>query len=49
MTIYFCGSIAGGRKYLEIYKRIVRFLQSHDHHVPTEHIIAPDVLDSERN
>ncbi len=49
MTIYFCGSIAGGRKYLEVYTRIVRYLQENDCHVPTEHIIAPDVLDAEKD
>ena len=48
MTIYFCGSIAGGRKYVQVYTNIVRYLQSKNHTVPTEHIIAPDVLDSEK-
>ena len=48
MNIYFCGSIAGGRKYLKTYTKIVRYLQSLGHTVPTEHIIAPDVLDSEK-
>ncbi len=48
MTIYFCGSIAGGRKYLDVYKKIVGYLQANGCHVPTEHIIAPDVLDAEK-
>ena len=47
MNIYFCGSIAGGRTYLETYTRIVRFLQQNDHIVLTEHIIAPNVLEQE--
>ena len=47
MNIYFCGSIAGGRSYLETYTKIVRSLQQNDHIVLTEHIIAPDVLDQE--
>jgi 2'-deoxynucleoside 5'-phosphate N-hydrolase len=48
MTIYFCGSIAGGRKYLDTYTKIVRYLQDNGHTVPTEHIIATDVLDTEK-
>jgi 2'-deoxynucleoside 5'-phosphate N-hydrolase len=47
MIIYFCGSIAGGRKYLETYTKMVRHLQSNGHVVPTEHIIEPNVLDKE--
>ena len=49
MTIYFCGSIAGGRNYVQVYTRIVRYLQSKNITVPTEHIIAADVLDSEKD
>ena len=48
MNIYFCGSIAGGRKYLDTYTKIVRHLQGNGHTVPTEHIIAPDVMDAEK-
>jgi 2'-deoxynucleoside 5'-phosphate N-hydrolase len=44
MIVYFCGSIAGGRKYLETYTKMVRHLQSCGHIVPTEHIIEPNVL-----
>ncbi|MBN1562092.1 nucleoside 2-deoxyribosyltransferase [candidate division KSB1 bacterium] len=48
MIIYFCGSIAGGRAYLDTYIKIVRHLQSLGHRVPTEHIIDPNVLDAEK-
>jgi hypothetical protein len=48
MVIYFCGSIAGGRTYLGTYTKIVRYLQSLGHSVPTEHIIDPNVLDAEK-
>ena len=48
MTIYFCGSIAGGRGYLDTYTKMVRYLQSLGHVVPTEHIIAPNVLEIEK-
>jgi 2'-deoxynucleoside 5'-phosphate N-hydrolase len=44
MIVYFCGSIAGGRNYLETYTKMVRYLQSCRHVVPTEHIIEPNVL-----
>ncbi len=47
MNIYFCGSIAGGRTYLQTYTKIVRSLQQKGHVVPTEHIIAANVLDQE--
>ena len=47
MKIYFCGSIAGGRTYLDMYTKIVRFLQSQGH-VLTEHIIDPNVLHLEQ-
>lgn len=49
MQIYFAGSIAGGRKYLETYTKIVKFLQDKGHHIPTEHIIYPDVLTFEND
>lgn len=48
MVVYFCGSIAGGRVYLQTYIEMVRYLQSLGHTVPTEHIIAPNVLEMER-
>ncbi len=48
MTIYFCGSIAGGRTFLDTYTKIVRYLQSLGHTIPTEHIIDPNVLDGEK-
>lgn len=48
MVVYFCGSIAGGRAYLQTYVEMVRYIQSLGHTVPTEHIIAPNVLDLER-
>ena len=49
MTVYFCGSIAGGRKYLDTYTKIVRALQEKGITVPTEHIIAPDVMAVEQD
>ena len=49
MTIYFCGSIAGGRDFLDTYTKIVRYLQSLGHTIPTEHIIDPNVLDGEKS
>jgi len=49
MRIYFCGSIAGGREYIDSYRNIVTFLQSEGHIILTEHIIAENVLDSELN
>lgn len=48
MTIYFCGSIAGGRTFLDTYTKIVRYLQDLGHIIPTEHIIDPNVLDGEK-
>jgi 2'-deoxynucleoside 5'-phosphate N-hydrolase len=47
MIVYFCGSIAGGRKYLDTYTKMVRHLQALGHKVPTEHIIEPNVLGME--
>ena len=49
MRIYFCGSIAGGRNYIKSYRDIVIFLQSQEHVVLTEHIIAENVLENELN
>jgi len=48
MNIYFCGSIAGGRKYLETYQEIVTYLKSGGHRVLTEHVVLPDVLELEK-
>lgn len=47
MNIYFCGSIAGGRDYLETYIKMVFWLKRRGHNVLTEHIIANDVLNME--
>ena len=47
MKIYFGGSIAGGRKYLETYQKIVAYLKSPGHQVLTEHVVQPDVLELE--
>lgn len=48
MKIYFGGSIAGGRKYLETYQKIVAYLKLNGHQVLTEHVAQPDVLESEK-
>lgn len=47
MKIYFSGSIAGGRKYLDIYKKIVAHLKDKGHKVLTEHIIVDNIFDFE--
>jgi len=47
MIVYFSGAIAGGRDFLETYKKMVHFLLNGGHSVPTEHIIADDVLGRE--
>jgi hypothetical protein len=47
MRIYFCGSIAAGRKNLPAYQHIVGRLKGLGHHVLTEHVADPDVPDSE--
>ncbi len=49
MKIYFAASIAGGRKFLPVYERMVAYLKASGHTVLTEHIIAPDVLDQENH
>ncbi|MCK4764125.1 MAG: nucleoside 2-deoxyribosyltransferase [Candidatus Aminicenantes bacterium] len=46
--IYFGGSIAGGRQYLEVYQRIVAYLKESGHRVLTEHVVQPDVLELEK-
>jgi nucleoside 2-deoxyribosyltransferase len=47
MNIYFCGSIAGGRKYLAAYQKIVSYLKSRGHRILTEHVVQPNVLELE--
>ena len=47
MKIYFSGSIAGGRKYLNIYKKIVAYLKEKGHHVLTDHIIIDNIFEFE--
>ena len=48
MKIYFGGSIAGGRKYLATYQKMVGYIRELGHIVLTEHIIHPQVLDMEK-
>lgn len=48
MKIYFSGSIAGGRKYLDVYKKIVAYLKAQGHQVLTEHIIVDNIFDFEQ-
>ena len=48
MKIYFSGSISGGRKYLDIYKKIVHYLKINHHNVLTEHIVLDNLLDLEK-
>jgi len=47
MKIYFSGSIAGGRKYLDIYKKIVAYLKKEGHEVLTDHIVVDNIFDFE--
>lgn len=47
MKIYFSGSIAGGRKYLDIYKKIVAILKKQGHIVLTEHIVMDNIFEFE--
>lgn len=47
MKIYFSASIAGGRKYLPIYKKIVAHLKKLGHEVLSEHIIRSDIFSDE--
>ncbi|OQX95160.1 hypothetical protein B6I21_06850, partial [candidate division KSB1 bacterium 4572_119] len=47
MKIYFSASIAGGRKYLSIYKKIVAHLKSQGHEVLSEHIVREDIFSDE--
>ncbi len=48
MKIYFCGSIAGGRKYAKIYSKIVDYLKGKGHRVLSEHIVKDDIFDFEK-
>lgn len=41
-TVYFCGSIKGGRQDRSVYEQIIRFLSAHTQ-VLTEHIADPSV------
>jgi nucleoside 2-deoxyribosyltransferase len=47
-NIYFCGSIAGGRQYLEVYQKIVTHIKAAGRRVLTEHVVHPDVLAMEK-
>ncbi|MDZ7330644.1 MAG: nucleoside 2-deoxyribosyltransferase [candidate division KSB1 bacterium] len=47
MRIYFSASISGGRKYLDIYKKIVAYLKEQGHQVLTEHIVIDNIFDFE--
>jgi nucleoside 2-deoxyribosyltransferase len=47
MKIYFSGSIAGGRKYLDIYKKIVAHLKQEGHEVLTDHIVIDNIFEFE--
>lgn len=49
MNIYFSASIAGGRKYLDTYQEMVAYFKELGHHIPSEHIIHPDVLSLEND
>jgi nucleoside 2-deoxyribosyltransferase len=48
-NIYFGGSIAGGRRYLETYQKMVNYLKELGHKVLTDHVVRPDVLEFEKN
>lgn len=47
MKIYFSGSIRGGRKYLESYKKIIQYLKSKGHIVLTERIASDNIYELE--
>jgi len=47
MKVYFSGSIAGGRKYLDIYKKIVAYLKKIGHQVLTDHIVIDNIFEFE--
>jgi nucleoside 2-deoxyribosyltransferase len=48
MNLYFACSLTGGRDYEGVYGRIVDFLLSEGHVVPTEHLARPEVMALER-
>ncbi len=48
MKIYFCGSIAGGRKFVDNYKKIVDYLKQQGHNVLSDHIVRDDIFDFEK-
>ncbi|OQX87357.1 hypothetical protein B6D60_04075 [candidate division KSB1 bacterium 4484_87] len=48
MKIYFCGSIAGGRKFVDSYKQIVDHLKQAGHEVLSEHIVKDDIFEWEK-
>jgi 2'-deoxynucleoside 5'-phosphate N-hydrolase len=47
MNIYFGGSISGGRDYLKTYQTIVNHLKEKNHHILTEHVVDPNVIEME--
>jgi nucleoside 2-deoxyribosyltransferase len=49
MKIYFGGSIAGGRDFLETYQRIGEIIREKGHHILTEHVLSPEVFDLEKD
>jgi 2'-deoxynucleoside 5'-phosphate N-hydrolase len=47
LKIYFCGSIAGGRRLAATYREIVQHLEALGHRVLTRHVAFDDALDWE--
>ncbi len=48
MNIYFACSLTGGRADEKAYARIVDYLVSNGHEVPTAHLARPEVMELER-
>jgi nucleoside 2-deoxyribosyltransferase len=48
MNIYFSCSITGGRDDQHIYEKMVEFLISRGHEIPTAHLSKADVMEDER-
>jgi len=48
MKIYFSASISGGRRYLNVHKKIVAYLISKSHNVLTEHIVSDKIFELEK-
>jgi len=48
MKIYFAAAISAGRKYADVYQKIVEFLKNERHEILTEHVADPNVLDLEK-